>query len=104
MATKARTSSIKPGVPAPGLAARFGARIDERRGVEYQELRSANLVNRFNARPMPFGWTANPYRGCEMGCQYCYARYTHEFLGQNDPRAFERRIYVKKTDAGSLLA
>ena len=30
---------------------------------------------------MPFQWTINPYRGCEFGCQYCYARYTHEFMG-----------------------
>jgi DNA repair photolyase len=104
MAMRARRSSIKPGVPAPALVPRLGPTIDARRGVEYQELRAAKLVNRFNARPMPFGWTANPYRGCEMGCHYCYARYTHEFLGQNDPRTFERRIYVKKTDAGSLVA
>ncbi len=37
-----------------------------------------------------------------MGCHYCYARYTHEFLGHNDPATFERRVYVKRTDAGSL--
>ena len=59
-------------------------------------------MNRLNGRPMPFGWTANPYRGCEMGCRYCYARYTHEFLGHNDPASFERRVYVKRTDASSL--
>ncbi len=53
---------------------------------------------------MPFGWTANPYRGCEMACRYCFARYTHEFLGHNEPEAFERRIYVKLTDPGSLVA
>jgi DNA repair photolyase len=29
---------------------------------------------------MPFRWTINPYRGCEFGCKYCYARYTHEFM------------------------
>src|SRR2546428_270091 len=53
---------------------------------------------------MPFGWTLNPYRGCEMACKYCFARYTHEFLGENDPVAFERRIYVKLTDRDSLVA
>ncbi|OLA96102.1 MAG: hypothetical protein AUH20_04450 [Candidatus Rokubacteria bacterium 13_2_20CM_69_15_2] len=53
---------------------------------------------------MPFGWTANPYRGCEMACRYCFARYTHEFLGHNESEAFERRIYVKLTDPGSLVA
>jgi DNA repair photolyase len=102
MTISGKRSTIKPGVPAPGMAARIGETIDERRGVEYQELRAKSLVNRFNARPMPFGWTANPYRGCEMGCRYCYARYTHDFLGQNDPATFERRIYVKQTDREAL--
>jgi DNA repair photolyase len=103
MATAKKRTAIKPGVPAPGMAARLGSTLDERRGVEYHELRAASLVNRLNARPMPFGWTVNPYRGCEMGCRYCYARYTHEFLGWNDPATFERRIYVKLTDRASLV-
>src|SRR5256886_17213159 len=98
------TMGIKPGVPAPGMRNRMGPTFDERRGVEFRELRAASLVNRFNARPMPFGWTVNPYRGCEMACKYCFARYTHEFLGENDPVAFERRIYVKLTDRDSLVA
>src|SRR2546422_3582157 len=98
------TMGIKPGVPAPGMRNRMGPTFDERRGVEYRELRAASLLNRFNARPMPFGWTLNPYRGCEMACKYCFARYTHEFLGENDPVAFERRIYVKLTDRDSLVA
>jgi DNA repair photolyase len=82
----------------------MGPMTDERRGVQYYNLRSARLVNRLNARPMPFGWTANPYRGCEMACRYCFARYTHEFLGHNESEAFERRIYVKQTDPGALVA
>ncbi len=102
--TTRKRSAIKPGVPAPGMATRFGETLDVRRGVEYQELHATSLVNRFNTRPMPFGWTVNPYRGCEMGCRYCYARYTHEFLGQNDPSAFERRIYVKRTRGPAALA
>jgi len=85
------TPKIRKGVPAPAIAPRLGDALDERRGVEYREFRSASLVNRFIGRPLPFGWTANPYRGCEMGCRYCYARYTHEFLGRNDPEDFERR-------------
>ena len=39
-----------------------------------------------------------------MACRYCFARYTHEFLGHNESEAFERRIYVKLTDPGSLVA
>ncbi len=51
---------------------------------------------------MPFGWTVNPYRGCEMGCRYCYARPTHEYLGHADPAEFEERIYVKRADSAGL--
>jgi DNA repair photolyase len=85
------------------MAERLGVTIDERRGVEYHELRSKDLLNKFNGRPMPFGWTVNPYRGCEMACRYCFARYTHEYLGLNDPSAFERRIYVKNADRDRLV-
>jgi DNA repair photolyase len=38
-----------------------------------------------------------------MGCHYCFARYTHEFLGLGDPDAFERTIYVKEIDGGHLV-
>jgi DNA repair photolyase len=52
---------------------------------------------------LPFEWTLNPYRGCEFGCGYCYARYTHQYLGHDDPREFEDRIYAKE-DLPRLLA
>ena len=51
---------------------------------------------------MSFRWTINPYRGCEFGCVYCYARYTHEFLELRDPMDFERRIFVKQRAAEVL--
>ena len=51
---------------------------------------------------MPDCWTINPYRGCSFGCRYCYARYTHEFLGASEPRAFEREIFVKLGAAAAL--
>jgi DNA repair photolyase len=38
----------------------------------------------------------NPYRGCEFGCKYCFARYTHEFMELRDPNEFEHRIFAKK--------
>src|SRR4029453_5947097 len=104
MTTSRRLHTIKPGVAAPGMAGRLGVTIDERRGVEYHELRSKDLLNKFNGRPMPFGWTVNPYRGCELACRYCVARYTHEYLGLNDPAAFERTIYVKAADRDRLVA
>jgi DNA repair photolyase len=48
---------------------------------------------------LPFRWTINPYRGCEFGCKYCYARYTHEFMELRDPAEFEHKIFAKQFDA-----
>jgi DNA repair photolyase len=53
---------------------------------------------------MPFVWTVNPYRGCEFGCKYCYARYAHEFMELRDPVQFERKIYAKRFYAASFRA
>jgi len=84
--------------PPPGLVgiARLASQsptLEAKRAVEYFELPTRSLLNR--TRPgLPFTWTVNPYRGCEFACKYCYARYTHEFLGE-EPEAFENRIYAK---------
>lgn len=94
----------KPLPPAPGFARRFGEVVDRRRGSLFQELKSENLLNRLTGEGMPFGWTVNPFRGCEVGCRYCYARTTHEYLGHGDPEEFEERIYVKQASPGKLLA
>ena len=61
-----------------------------------------SILNRCDSKRVPFEWTINPYRGCEFGCQYCYARYTHEYM-ELDGGEFEKKIYVKK-DAAALLA
>lgn len=67
--------------------------LQAKRQVEYRELEARSILNR--TKPgMGFQWTINPYRGCEFGCVYCYARYTHEFMEQ-DPAAFEDLIYAK---------
>jgi DNA repair photolyase len=70
--------------------------------VEYFRLAARSVLNRESSGRMPFAWTLNPYRGCEFGCHYCYARYTHEFMEMWDSEAFERKIYAK-TDAPDLL-
>ena len=49
-----------------------------------------------------FRFSLNPYRGCEHGCSYCYARPTHEYLGLNAGLDFETRIFYKE-DAPALL-
>lgn len=57
----------------------------------------------YNKSPdIPFDASLNPYRGCEHGCAYCYARPTHEFLGFSAGLDFETRIMVKE-DAPQLL-
>lgn len=87
---------LRPGVPAPSLAPRMGHEIvRERAGVAYRELRTRSLLNRCTSERMPFEWTVNPYRGCAMGCRYCYATYTHEFLGLEPPEAFHSSVFVK---------
>ena len=57
----------------------------------------------YNQSPdIPFEASLNPYRGCEHGCVYCYARPTHEYLGLSAGLDFESRILVKE-DAPTLL-
>ena len=94
----------KAGMPAPGFIGRMGPVVDARRHVEFHELDSVNLMNRLTGPSTPFDWTVNPYRGCELGCRYCYARPTHEYLGHADPQEFEERIYVKRADSERLVA
>src|SRR4051812_43417093 len=75
--------------------------LESKREVEYFELPARSILNR--TKPgMPFTWAINPYRGCEFGCHYCYARYTHEFMGMEDGRDFEEKIYAKAEVAALL--
>ena len=69
---------------------------------EYFLLPVKSILNKCDSARVPFDWTINPYRGCEFGCVYCYARYTHEYM-ELDGSEFEQKIFVKK-DAGPLLA
>ncbi len=81
--------------------ARRRQRLQARRGVTFSDLATTSILNRCDSPQMPFVWTINPYRGCEFACTYCYARYTHEFLGE-EAAAFEKRIYVKQHVAAAL--
>jgi DNA repair photolyase len=51
---------------------------------------------------IPFSYSINPYRGCEHGCSYCYARPYHEYLGMNAGIDFETKI-LAKTNAAAIL-
>ena len=68
--------------------------LEAKAQVRYFEIEARSILNRTKPN-MPFRWTINPYRGCEFGCKYCYARYTHEYMGMEDGREFEDKIYAK---------
>ena len=92
----------KPATELVGIArlAASSPCADAKRGTEYFLLPVKSILNQCNSERVPFRWTVNPYRGCEFGCHYCYARYTHEYM-EIDGSEFESKIYVKQ-DAGAL--
>ncbi len=92
---------------------------DEGHLITFRAMRARSILNRsVSKRQLSLEWSINPYRGCEFGCKYCYARYTHEFLqpekvedvpvgryeGPEQPwaRAFEHEIYIKENAAWLL--
>lgn len=64
--------------------------------------RSRTVISRNSSPDLGFSVSLNPYRGCEHGCSYCYARPTHEYLGFSAGLDFESRI-MAKPDAPELL-
>ena len=61
-----------------------------------------SVIARNNSPDVPFEQSINPYRGCEHGCVYCYARPSHAFLGLSPGLDFETRLFYKP-DAAALL-
>ncbi|SDQ75435.1 DNA repair photolyase [Paraburkholderia fungorum] len=59
------------------------------------EERAKTILTRNSSPDIPFGVSLNPYRGCEHGCIYCFARPTHSYLGLSPGLDFESRIYAK---------
>ena len=90
--------------PLKGIARMAAAspRLRQRAEVEFFGLACRSALNREPSGRLPFAWTLNPYRGCEFGCKYCYARYTHEFMEMRDGEDFERKIFAK-VNAPQLL-
>jgi DNA repair photolyase len=91
---------------------------DDGHQVEFRTLQVRSVLNRsVSKRRLWMDLSINPYRGCEFGCRYCYARYTHEFLAPSrdsslspagatddfrDPETFERIIFLKQNAAWLL--
>ncbi|MEM9765495.1 MAG: PA0069 family radical SAM protein [Pseudomonadota bacterium] len=65
--------------------------------------RSRSVLTRNSSPDVPFDRSVNPYRGCEHGCIYCFARPSHAQLGMSPGLDFETRL-VAKPDAPALLA
>jgi DNA repair photolyase len=61
---------------------------------------SRSIVTENDSPDVPFRYSLNPYRGCEHGCPYCFARPTHEYLGLNAGLEFETKILVKQDAPG----
>jgi DNA repair photolyase len=61
-----------------------------------------SIIARNDSPDIPFEQSINPYRGCEHGCVYCYARPSHAYLGLSPGLDFETRIFAK-TNAAELL-
>lgn len=91
--------------------------------IEFKALEVRSILNKsVSKRRLSLAYSINPYRGCEFGCKYCYARYTHEFMAPKpptqapaestantvegmdlrDPLAFERMIFLKQNAAWLL--
>src|ERR1700724_4804204 len=111
--------------PLTGIARMAAAaeHADDGHLIEFRTLKVRSILNRsVSKRLLSMAYSINPYRGCEFGCKYCYARYTHEFmapkssaLGEGlpggltspaidfrDPMSFERLIFLKQNAAWLL--
>ncbi len=83
-----------PGHAGTAVIRRFDA--PEALETRFYEVRAKSALNKVPERSrVPFTWTVNPYRGCSHACLYCFARPTHEYLGFDAGRDFEREIVVK---------
>jgi DNA repair photolyase len=76
--------------------------VDSGHLVEYRDLKTRSILNDSTSKRMIFSKAINPYRGCEFGCRYCYARYTHEFMEIREPEKFEQIIFIKQNAAWML--
>ncbi len=129
---KIHSSSLFPILSqGPTGIARLAAEAEHADGghlVEFKALQVRSILNRsVSKRQLWMAWSINPYRGCEFGCRYCYARYTHEFMAPKvpasaggefmgassttastsavdlrDPETFERLIFLKQNAAWLL--
>src|SRR5262245_41117821 len=92
--TRVALDLVEPDPDDPG-AARGPA-------TEFVPDHARSVVTENDSPDVGFRYSLNPYRGCEHGCPYCYARPTHEYLGYDAGLGFETTIVVKH-DAPELF-
>jgi DNA repair photolyase len=64
--------------------------------------RARSVISRNDSPDIPFEYSINPYRGCEHGCIYCYARPSHAYMGLSAGIDFETRLFYKENAAKVL--
>src|ERR1700761_1135295 len=72
-----------PGPRLLGMArlAAEATHADDGHLIDFRAIQSRTILHKSGSkRQLRHYWTINPFRGCEFGCKYCFARYTHEFL------------------------
>ena len=70
--------------------------------TEVQEVPARRIITRNESPDIGFDRSINPYRGCEHGCIYCFARPTHAFLGLSPGLDFETKLFAKINAAQAL--
>jgi DNA repair photolyase len=70
--------------------------------TEVQEVPARRIITRNESPDIGFDRSINPYRGCEHGCIYCFARPTHAFLGLSPGLDFETKLFAKTNAAAAL--
>lgn len=94
---------LQPATTGLARMAAEATHVADGHNIEFRALEVRSILNKTTSkRRLSLAYSINPYRGCEFACRYCYARYTHEFLGPKDsvdykdPNLFERLIFLKE--------
>ena len=98
-----RFEQLRIEAPSADIADYFEVPDPERRiPTRFYRDYSKTVLSKNDSPDLGFTYSLNPYRGCEHGCVYCYARPSHEYLGFSSGLDFETKIMVK-LDAPKLL-